>query len=176
MLQYFVIICILFMNVSSILLKAKSLFFFFLQILCMHYVAIFCDYLCVVYECVFPSPVSPRQSLDRHCPAFLLIQFSIIKWFVFVFLFVYLYSCIYISFSVLEFIFVFGQALSRLSLNTNFHHIKWFVLRWCTIIDKYQVWQHTQICPIIDYKHKTEISRNAFMPVIVVPKQEPDLS
>ena len=32
---------------------------------------------------------------------------------------------------------------------------------------------HTKM---IDYKQKTEISRNAFMPVIVAPKQEPDLS
>ena len=52
--------------------------------------------------------------LDRHCPAFLLIQFSIITWFVFVYVFLYFYLCICIFILVLEFIFVFGQALSRL--------------------------------------------------------------
>ena len=96
---------------SSMLLKAKSLFDFFLQILCsaciLANVAIFCDYLCLVYECVFPSPVSPRQPLDRHCPAFLLIQFSIIKWFVFVFLFVFLYSCGCISICVFVFVHLY---------------------------------------------------------------------
>ena len=52
--------------------------------------------------------------LDRHCPAFLLIQFSIITWFVFVYVFLYFYLCICIFILVLEFIFVFGQALSHL--------------------------------------------------------------
>ena len=98
--------------------ESNESFMFFLQILCsaciLANVAIFCDYLCLVYECVFPSPVSPRQPLDRHCPAFLLIQFSIITWFVFVYVFLYFYLCICIFILVLEFIFVFGQALSRL--------------------------------------------------------------
>ena len=81
--------------------ESNESFMFFLQILCsaciLAIVAIFCDYLCLVYECVFPSPVSPRQPLDRHCPAFLLIQFSIIciciSIGVFVFVHLYFYFC-----------------------------------------------------------------------------------
>ena len=81
--------------------ESNESFMFFLQILCsaciLVIVAIFCDYLCLVYECVFPSPVSPRQPLDRHCPAFLLIQFSIIciciSIGVFVFVHLYFYFC-----------------------------------------------------------------------------------
>ena len=83
LLQYFVIICVLFMNVSSL-------------------------------------PPSRHVSLwTGIVPPF--SQYNSPS-FVFVFPLVYLYSCICISISVLELIFLFGQALSRLSLNTILHH------------------------------------------------------